>query len=203
MVRAAILALAFAGVLGHHGPADAQIYRYTDERGNSYYVEGLDRIPERYRGTATALPFRNSPASPPAGTSTTPAASDKEPTTISFVPGQRILTEARINDGPSVRLLLDTGADRTLISPRALVAAGASLTRGAGSHQIQGVTGNSEAIGVVIDSLAVGSARVGRMTVFAHDMNRSDFDGLLGRDFLQQFNVSIDATRGVVTIKPK
>jgi len=28
-------------------------------------------------------------------------------------------------------------------------------------------------------------------------------DGLLGRDFLDQFNVNIDSSRGVVTLAPK
>jgi hypothetical protein len=28
-------------------------------------------------------------------------------------------------------------------------------------------------------------------------------DGLLGRDFLDRFHVSIDATRGEVTLKPR
>lgn len=47
--------------------------------------------------------------------------------------GQRIVTTARINDRVDVALLIDTGADRTVISPRALIAAGVSLSRDATS----------------------------------------------------------------------
>ena len=56
---------------------------------------------------------------------------------------------------------------------------------------------------VVVDSLEVGEARVGRMPVGAHDMRSRDGDGLLGRDFLDQFKVTIDAGKGVVTLAPK
>jgi predicted aspartyl protease len=182
--------------------AIAQIYRYTDERGNAHYVDGFAAVPEQYRATAEPLPFRNAP--PAASSANVPAREpEKGATTIAFTPGQRILTDARINDSTSVRLLVDTGADRTLISPRALVAAGVSLTRGARTEQVRGVTGSAETQRVVIDSLAVGEARVGRMTVYALDMNQPGFEGLLGRDFLEQFNVTIDSSRGMVTIKPK
>jgi predicted aspartyl protease len=108
-----------------------------------------------------------------------------------------------VNGSHSVRLLLDTGADRTLISPRALVAAGVSLTRGSMTGSISGVTGTADVQAVALDSLEVGEARVGRLRVISYDMNQSGYDGLLGRDFLEQFNVSIDSSRGLVSIAPR
>jgi hypothetical protein len=182
------------------GAVHAQIHRYTDERGNPVYVDGVHAVPERHRATAVPLPLHNTPVS------ATPAPAppaDPGGTTISFTPGQRIVTDARINDSTPVRLLVDTGADRTVIAPRALVAAGVSLTRGTRSEQVRGVSGSAETQRVVIDSLAVGPARVARLAVFALDIDQPGFEGLLGRDFLEQFNVSIDSGRGVVTLKPK
>jgi clan AA aspartic protease (TIGR02281 family) len=181
--------------------AEAQIYRYTDERGTNHYVDGLAAVPDRYRATAQPLTLRNAPVTPSAELAV--RSPETGETTISFTPGQRILTDARINDSASVRLLVDTGADRTVISPRALVAAGISLTRGSVAQQIQGATGTADARRVVVESIAVGRARVGRMVVFAHDINQTGFDGLLGRDFLEQFTVNIDPARGVVTLRPK
>ena len=32
-------------------PAAAQTYRWIDDQGNPHYAEGLDSIPERFRGT--------------------------------------------------------------------------------------------------------------------------------------------------------
>jgi hypothetical protein len=103
----------------------------------------------------------------------------------------------------SARLLLDTGADRTLVSPRTLVAAGVSLVRPVATGQMVGVTGGTDVPVVRIGSLEVGEARVGAMLVLSHHVNQSGIDGLLGRDFLEQFHVTIDSRSGLVTIAPK
>ena len=89
------------------------------------------------------------------------------------------------------------------ISPRALAAAGVSLTEGAQQSQIRGVAGQADTQSVPISSLSVGGASVGQLMVLAHDMENTDVDGLLGRDFLNQFSVQIDPAKGVVTISPK
>ena len=203
IMRTMTSALAMVVVLGVLPvTVHAQIYRYTDERGNAVYVDGAHAVPERHRATAVPLPLHNTPVSATPSVATAPAA-DPGGTTIAFTPGQRIVTDARINDSTPVRLLVDTGADRTVIAPRALVAAGVSLTRGARSEQVKGVAGTAETQRVVVDSLAVGPARVARLSVFALDVDQPGFEGLLGRDFLEQFHVSIDSSKGVVTLKPK
>jgi len=114
------------------------------------------------------------------------------------------MVDVRINGNADARLLLDTGADRTLISPRALQAAGVRLAGPSATGQIVGATGSEQVRFVVVDSLEVGEARVGRMPVGAYNLPTTDVgDGLLGRDFLDQFNVNIDSARGVVTLSPK
>jgi len=49
----------------------------------------------------------------------------------------------------------------------------------------------------------VAGARVGRLTVFAHEVRTAGSDGLLGRDFLDQFNWSVDNVAGRVTLSTK
>jgi hypothetical protein len=39
--------------------------------------------------------------------------------------------------------------------------------------------------------------------VISHDIEQGGIDGLLGRDFLDQFNVNVDNAQGVVTLTPK
>ena len=56
---------------------------------------------------------------------------------------------------------------------------------------------------VPIQSIEVGTARSGPLRIAAHDVDLSQGDGLLGRDFLDQFKVTIDSTAGIVTIAPK
>jgi predicted aspartyl protease len=183
-------------------PAFAEIYRYTDERGSPVYVEGLESVPEAYRSRAVPLGMRNNaPVSTPPADVGKPVAAGG--TTIRYTPGQRITVDATVNGSTSTRLLLDTGADTTLISPLVLSAAGASLTRGGSAGRMTGVTGTTDIRRVGIESLAIGEARVSRLQVVAHDMDMPGIDGLLGRDFLDQFKVTIDSTTGVVTLQPK
>ena len=193
------LALAAAVVLAS-GPAQAQIYRWVDEAGVPHYTDGRDAVPERYRATATPLGLRNAPApAERAPASRAPAAG----TTIRYVPGRPIMADVVLNGSTSARLLLDTGADRTLIGVRALAAAGVSLSRPVATGRIVGVTGSDRVPYVIIDSLEVGGVRVGRMPVGAYDMTEAEGDGLLGRDVLDRFNVVIDPARGLVTLSPK
>jgi hypothetical protein len=183
--------------------SDAQIYRWVDERGVPHYAEGIDSVPDRYRATAVPLGMRNAPPSGPIGSSEGKAAASGT-TTIKFPPGQRIMVDVTINGSGEAILMLDTGADRTLISPRALQAAGVQISAPVASGQIMGATGSERIQFVVVESLAVGEAKVGRMPVGAHNLPTTDVgDGLLGRDFLDQFKVSIDSAKGTVTLSPK
>jgi len=181
----------------------AQIYRYADERGQNHYVDGLENVPERHRGAAVPLGMRNAPASPSApaaaGALRSPGAA-----VIKYTPGTRIMVDVKINGGFTAQLLLDTGADRTMISPRTLVAAGVAISRPVATGTITGATGSDRINYVVVDSLEVGEARVGRMPVGSYELAGSGAgDGLLGRDFLDQFKITFDAAKGEVHLAPK
>jgi hypothetical protein len=180
--------------------AYAQIYRWTDDAGHGHYTEGIDTIPERYRSRAVPMGLVNRPVAP--SDRDAPSGVPANGAVVPFAPGERILVEAMLNGRTTVRLLLDTGADRTLISPKALGDAGVSF-RDARSRPIIGVTGQVDAQAVAIDSLEVQQARVTRIPVIAFDMNRPGVDGLLGRDFLDRFHVTIDSGAGTVTIRPR
>jgi hypothetical protein len=205
MRRAALVALSLSAVLaGWPSAARAEIFRYVDDQGQSYYVDGSENVPERFRRTATPIGMRNAPAPAP---SATPAAGGVvKPAggaVIKYTPGQRIMVDVRINGSFTTKLLLDTGADRTMISPRTLSAAGISLTRPVATGQITGATGTDRIDYVLVNSLEVGEARVGRMAVGSYTLAGDSGDGLLGRDFLDQFKVTMDAAAGEVHLTPK
>ena len=68
---------------------------------------------------------------------------------------------------------------------------------------MKGATGSADVLFVPIQSIEVGGARSGPLRIAAHDVDLAQGDGLLGRDFLDQFTVTIDSTAGIVTIAAK
>ena len=203
MRRLALLLTAILLVLPWPVPADAQIYRWVDENGVPHFADGIDSVPDRYRSKAVPLGMKNAPAPPPAP----PGAAAPKPAsgeaTIRFTPGQRIMVDVRVNGNADAKLLLDTGSDKTLISPRALQAAGVRITGPTTTAEVAGATGSGQMQFVDVDSLEIGEARVGRMSVGSQNLPIEGGDGVLGRDFLDQFNMNIDAGKGVVTLSPK
>jgi hypothetical protein len=124
-------------------------------------------------------------------------------TTVQFSPGEPIVVAAHLN-GVRLALLLDTGADRTLVTPDAILRAGyGTLMAQAGAVAIIGVTGAASAPQVTVPSLDVAGARVGPLSLLVHDAGLTGIDGLLGRDVLDAFTVTIDAAAGHATLTPR
>jgi hypothetical protein len=192
-VRSLGVGLLLVGLLAT--AARAQVYHWVDEQGVIHYTSGIESVPERYRPTARALGGSG------ADLGAEPPSVAGAPTVIRFTPGAPILVSARINDGDPVTLILDTGADRTLVAPAALARLGIP-TPNTYDATIQGVTGSIRADVVPIQSLEVGGVRAGPLAIIAHDAELAGADGLLGRDFLSLFSVTIDAGARAVTLQP-
>jgi hypothetical protein len=194
-----IVAAAFTAVLAEATVATAQIYRWTDAAGDIHYSQGIDSVPPRYRSSATIIGYERATRSPD------PSAAVKATAgRITFTPGQPILVTARINDAGSAQLMLDTGAARTVINPAVLTALGVSYDNSQ-RGMLKGVTGDAEVVAVRVDSVDVNGARYGPLLVISHDtgFGPDRGDGLLGRDFLDHFTVTIDNAAGVLTLTPK
>lgn len=166
-------------------PAAAQVYQWTDRDGTLYYTTDPRRIPAQYRDAARVL--EASPQDPEREPGSVPG-------TILFAAGSPILAEVHLNGVP-LTLLVDTGASRTVISPSILVRAGFDPSRGR-LVRIVGVTGSAVAREVVVPRLDVAGAQIGPLRVLAHEATGVRADGLLGRDVLDQFTLTIDASRG-------
>jgi len=172
----------------------AQVYHWVDDQGTIHYSTGLESVPERYRPEARALPV------PAIRAESEAVASASAITTIQFTPGAPILVSAKINGAGPVTLILDTGADRTMVAPAALGRLGVAIPDTL-EATLRGVTGSSRAPVVWVSSLEVGNAAAGPLPIVAHDADLRQADGLLGRDFLALFTVTIDANAGVVTVR--
>jgi len=195
-VPSTVTAFLLAAVLGSARPAPGQVYRWTDAEGSIHYSQGIESVPPRFRDDAVIIGY-NSPTPPPAPEPPAPTIGR-----IQFTPGQPIMVSARINGGAAAELMLDTGAQRTVINPRVLEASGVSY-RDAQRGSLRGVTGETQVLAVQVDALEVSGVRFGPLLVVSHDTGFGRGDGLLGRDFLDHFTVNIDNAAGIVTLTPK
>jgi hypothetical protein len=189
--RAALVALL---VLATATPAAAALFRWTAADGAIHYTSDLDSIPEAYRAGAVDI---GAPAARPAP----PGAPAPSGLVVPFTGGAPVVVEARLN-GVLLSLLLDTGAERTVIAPAALARTGIDPAFGT-PVRISGVTGSAAATLVAVPLLEVAGARVGPLSVIVHPMPSDSLDGLLGRDVLDAFTVTFDAGAGRVTLLPR
>jgi predicted aspartyl protease len=177
-------------------PAAAQLYRWTDDQGTVHYTADRDAIPPAYRDAAELL----SAPQPRPGVER-----GLEPTELRVDPGAPITVAARLNGVP-LTLVVDTGADRTVLSPGAIERAGLD-DRSGRSTQIVGATGVATAALVTVPVLDVAGARIGPLTVIVHTLpsvgRAEPVDGLLGRDALDAFTLTVDAASGRATLTPR
>jgi hypothetical protein len=191
-VTLAMLAALLAAVLWPLA-ADAQLYRWKDASGVVHYTGDLASIPPAFRDSVQDV---GSPqARPPEPASTIGS------TIIPFATGAPILAAAAVNGVP-VTLMVDTGAERTLISPRALARTGLTL-EGGRPVRIVGVTGAAGAREVVVPRLDLAGTQVGPLAIIVHDGSFGGADGLLGRDVLDAFTLTVDAAAGQAILKPR
>ena len=180
------------------GVALADIYYWVDAQGIQNYTTRFESIPEPYRPKAQLLP---SPPSPPAPPELERSPTPKGVTKVPFTPGLPVLVSVKINGAGPITLILDTGSDRTLVTPAALQRLGISTENGPRGI-LKGVTGASDVNAVWVNSVEVDEARVGPVLIIAYDADLKAAEGLLGRDFLAHFNVMIDSKERVVTLTP-
>jgi hypothetical protein len=178
-------------------PVTAQLYRWTDDEGTVHYTADLAAIPARFRDVATLL---NAPQARPA-----PPVDPNAPVPLGVTPGAPLTVEARLNGMP-LTLIVDTGADRTVISPAAIERAGLAGQAGR-AIQVIGVTGTAAATLVTVPLLDVAGARIGPLPVIVYALpatirggEGANVDGLLGRDVLDAFVLSVDAASGRATL---
>jgi predicted aspartyl protease len=184
-------------VLWASSPAAAQLYRWTDPQGVVRYTNDRSMIPLSHRDIATDI---GSPAPRPAPPP--PPAAPERSVVTPFTAGGPINVPASI-DGVGLTLMVDTGADRTVISPAALARVGVQTAPNR-SVRVLGVAGSSATAGeAIIERLDLAGSRVGPLSVLVLDIGASGIDGLLGRDVLDKFTLTIDAAQGRATLVPR
>ncbi|HMH52562.1 MAG TPA: retropepsin-like aspartic protease [Candidatus Acidoferrum sp.] len=176
--------------------AAAELYQWTDGAGVRHYTSDSTTIPEAYREGARDM---GSPRvrEVPAGESRRGA----DAGVMRFTSGAPVVAAVLVN-GVAMRLIVDTGADRTVISPAAAARTGLAVDAGR-SLRVVGVTGGTTANETVVTHMDVAGARVGPLRVIVLDTPSDSFDGLLGRDVLDFFTLTVDSRAGRATLTPR
>ena len=162
-----------------------------------HYTADVASIPPAYREAAELLAHPRARSGLPLP--------GPEPAVIPAIRGAPMTVTARLN-GVALTLIVDTGAARTVISPAAVERAGLGGQPGQ-PVQIVGVTGAATASLVTVPLLDVAGARIGPLPVIVHALpatgRAEPVDGLLGRDVLDAFTLTVDTATGRATLTPR
>jgi Aspartyl protease/Domain of unknown function (DUF4124) len=193
-MRPIVLAALLTGLLAT--PASAELYQWTDTAGVLHYTRDRATIPEAYRESARDI---GSPRAPEGPTGESPRVVD--PAVMRFTSGAPVVAPALIN-GVALRLMVDTGADRTVLSPAAAARTGLTVDDSR-ALRVVGVVGSAIASEMVVGQMEVAGARVGPLRVIVLDMPGVSLDGLMGRDVLDFFTLTVDTQAGRATLTPR
>ena len=183
---------------GAVGPASAEVYHWVDRDGVVYYTTDPNRIPEEYRDQVRVTRSERPDGDAPAGDKPAAGKSGAQSGSLTYTSGAPIRAEAHLN-GVQLTLVLDTGASRTVISSAAFARTGL-VVESRRQVRLVGVAGTVEAPEVMIQRLDVAGAQVGPLPVVVYDVPGVTADGLLGRDVLDQFTLTVDPVRGRATL---
>jgi len=173
-----------------------EMYYWVDDQGIQNFTGRLESVPEEYRSKAQQLSLPPTPSPPP---ELKPSQSPKKQTRIPFSPGSPILVQVKINNMGPFKLILDTGAERSIVSPSVLSRLALPILNEP-PVILKGVTGMGYADRVLLEFIEVGEIRVGPLLIAVFPTDLKGVDGLLGRDFLSNLNLTIDAKEKVVTL---
>ncbi|MFT7221474.1 MAG: clan AA aspartic protease (TIGR02281 family) [Candidatus Azotimanducaceae bacterium] len=131
----------------------------------------------------------------------------KIPTDLAVLPltraGDQFLIRAILDGDQALTLLIDTGASITVISPAILTRVGYGFDRGTANFST--ANGVVEAPLVLINKLSLGDVVLEDLMVGAIPLDASghSFDGLLGMNFLREFEFSLDQDSAVLRLQSR
>lgn len=115
--------------------------------------------------------------------------------------GNHFIVDARPDHGRSIRLLIDTGASLTILTPDVLEQRGIGYQNTGRSGVFNTANGPVRAPIYKLDSLSVGDWQVNQLEIGVLDLSGgSNIDGLLGMNFLRHFQFFIDQNEALLRL---
>jgi clan AA aspartic protease (TIGR02281 family) len=122
-----------------------------------------------------------------------------------FRAGRSLLVHARLNDEREVKLIVDTGADLTILSSSVVRDLGLGSSAGGQRVTLSTAGGSVQADLIRVPRVAVGTAEATNVSAAVHDLPDAPggADGLLGLSFLEKFLVTLDAQKGELSLRAR
>jgi clan AA aspartic protease (TIGR02281 family) len=171
-----------------------EMYRWVDEQGRVHLTDTLPKSKGALQEFKVYQPSERDPAPEPSG----PPVS--EPGRVKMTPtkpGGTVVVDAVLNRRLTVPMLLDTGADFTVLTKQVAADLRFSSLDHLPKLQFKTAGGVVRFPVATLQSLRVGTAEVNDINV-AIDIDGHMPMGLLGMTFLRHFKVTVDHQRGQV-----
>ncbi len=184
-------------------PAFSQIYKWIDQDGKTHFTDSLSSVPPEYLSQlepkASAPPPPPAPAPVPASQKGNTVARPPSTYTVPLArQGNALVAQTVFNGTVSAPLLVDTGAELTVIAPEIARRLGLPVEQAA-VIPLRSASGVFLAPLLKVRSLQVGEATVRDVEVVVHDATPG-MGGLLGMSFLDAFAVTINTTTQALTL---
>lgn len=129
-----------------------------------------------------------------------------EPITVPVTKiGGSMVVQVLLNNSVDAHLIVDTGATMTVISYDLGIELGLLSGSDVSLNTVNTAGGSVQVSMTHVGTMQVGSAKASNVAVAIHDLpdGISGVSGLLGMSFLRNFEVTLDADRGLLRLLPK
>lgn len=119
--------------------------------------------------------------------------------------GRSFVVRARLNGARDARLIVDTGAEITVLSHAVALDAGLLPSQTVATVTLNTAGGSVRADVFRVGSVSLGDAEVRNVTAAVHDLSDAPagIDGLLGLTFLDRFLVTLDMQKGELHLRQR
>ncbi len=124
----------------------------------------------------------------------------------SFEPDAELIVVRGCFEGPGGssegRLVLDTGAGMTTVTPEIVADLGYSARDGLHQTRVHTAIGSEEGYVLQVAEFVALGTTLQRFPVHVFDLGHDDLDGLVGLNFLNQFNYEVRSVERWILVEP-